>query len=203
MGFTVPSAVTVDAVSSYLAVSPLPDLRGASPTHGLCRCKQRQSPEPSAVCSLLHFPLPWALRPYSTQPLAGILPNGARTFLPIPKYPAIAWPTFRGGLYAAFSGRDGKAAAVDHLAQHKTGVHPGHALDSGNFIEQQMEISVLNERKLAIEKQIKQEQKELKKVQNTLNQMDTLEFIEKQAREKLRMIKPGETVYIDLTKKKN
>ncbi len=47
------------------------------------------------------------------------------------------------------------------------------------------------------------EQKELKKVQNTLNQMDTLEFIEKQAREKLGMIKPGETVYIDLTKKKN
>ena len=74
---------------------------------------------------------------------------------------------------------------------------------SFNFIEQQMEISVLNERKLAIEKQIKQEQKELKKVKNTLNQMDTLEFIEKQAREKLGMIKPGETVYIDLTKKKN
>ena len=74
---------------------------------------------------------------------------------------------------------------------------------SFNFIEQQMEISVLNERKLAIEKQIKQEQKELKKVQNTLKQLDTLEFVEKQAREKLGMIKPGETVYIDLTKKKN
>jgi hypothetical protein len=41
------------------------------------------------------------LATYSTQPLAGILPNGARTFLPIPKYPAIAWPTFRVGLYAA------------------------------------------------------------------------------------------------------
>ena len=74
---------------------------------------------------------------------------------------------------------------------------------SFNFIEQQMEISVLNERKLALEIQIKQEEKELKKVKNTLNQMDTLEFIEKQAREKLGMIKPGETVYIDLTKKKN
>ena len=74
---------------------------------------------------------------------------------------------------------------------------------SFNFIEQQMEISVLNERKLALETQIKQEEKELKKVKNTLNQMDTLEFIETQAREKLGMIKPGETVYIDLTKKKN
>ena len=40
MGFTVPSAVAVDAVSSYLAVSPLPD--------PLAR--------PSAVCFLLHFP---------------------------------------------------------------------------------------------------------------------------------------------------
>ncbi|WP_313568897.1 FtsB family cell division protein [Acetoanaerobium noterae] len=74
---------------------------------------------------------------------------------------------------------------------------------SFTFIEQQMEISVLNERKLALQTQIKQEEKELKKVKNTLNQMDTLEFIEKQAREKLGMIKPGETVYIDLTKKKN
>ena len=72
MGFTVPSAVTVDAVSSYLAVSPLPD--------PLAR--------PSAVCSLLHFPLPWVLRPYSTQPLTGILPCGARTFLPMPQLPA-------------------------------------------------------------------------------------------------------------------
>ena len=50
---------------------------------------------------------------------------------------------------------------------------------------------------------IEQIENDLKKVKNTLNQMDTLEFIEKQAREKLGMIKPGETVYIDLTKKKN
>ncbi len=71
------------------------------------------------------------------------------------------------------------------------------------FVEQQVEISVLKERKLGIEKQIKQEEKELKKLQNTLNQMDTPQFIEKQAREQLGMIKPGETVYIDLTKKKN
>ena len=60
MGFTVPSAVTVDAVSSYLAVSPLPD-----PLAG-----------PSAVCFLLHFPDPrgrWAL--------PTTVPCGARTFL--------------------------------------------------------------------------------------------------------------------------
>ena len=92
MGFTVPSAVTVDAVSSYLAVSPLPDPLEVA------------SKGPSAVYSLLHFPLPWSLNfrlaTYSTQPLTGILPYGARTFLPILAYPAIAWPTFRGRLYA-------------------------------------------------------------------------------------------------------
>ncbi len=40
------SPVASPAVSSYLAVSPLPDLLA----------------EPSAVCSLLHFPSPWANR---------------------------------------------------------------------------------------------------------------------------------------------
>ena len=71
------------------------------------------------------------------------------------------------------------------------------------FIEQQMEISILKERKQTLETQMKNEEKELKKVKVALDKMDTIEFIEKQAREKLGMIKPGETVYIDLTKKKN
>lgn len=59
--------------------------------------------KPGAIGGLLSVPLSVALglATYSTQPLAGILPNGARTFLPIPKYPAIAWPTFRGGLYVS------------------------------------------------------------------------------------------------------
>ena len=52
--------VTTSAVSSYLAVSPLPD-----PTNG-----------PSAVCSLLHFPSALA-----AQTLSGTLPCAARTFL--------------------------------------------------------------------------------------------------------------------------
>jgi hypothetical protein len=66
MGFTVPLNVTASAVSSYLAVSPLP-VRLATP---------------SAVYSLLHFP-----SPCDAQPLAGIPPCGARTFLPAPKLP--------------------------------------------------------------------------------------------------------------------
>ena len=71
------------------------------------------------------------------------------------------------------------------------------------FIEQQIEISILKERKQTLETQMKNEEKELKKVKVALDKMDTIEFIEKQAREKLGMIKPGETVYIDLIKKKN
>jgi hypothetical protein len=52
--------VTSSAVRSYRTVSPLPVLPG----------------EPSAVCSLLHFP-----SPRDARPLAGTLPCGARTFL--------------------------------------------------------------------------------------------------------------------------
>jgi hypothetical protein len=52
--------VTRSAVRSYRTVSPLPVL----------------PEEPSAVCSLLHFP-----SPRDARPLAGTLPCGARTFL--------------------------------------------------------------------------------------------------------------------------
>ena len=55
--------VTRGAVRSYRTVSPLPVL----------------PEEPSAVCSLLHFPSPRGARP-----LAGTLPCGARTFLERP-----------------------------------------------------------------------------------------------------------------------
>ena len=87
MGFSVPSAVTVDAVSSYLAVSPLPFQANLN-LGGLF----------SVALSVA-----LGLATYSTQPLAGILPCGARTFLPILAYPAIAWPTFREELSHAGS----------------------------------------------------------------------------------------------------
>ena len=54
------TSVTRGAVRSYRTLSPLPVLPG----------------EPSAVCSLLHFP-----SPCDARPLAGTLPCGARTFL--------------------------------------------------------------------------------------------------------------------------
>ncbi len=58
--------ITADAVSSYLAISPLPALASLG---GIF---------------LLHFPSPWTktyASAYSARPLAGILLYGARTFL--------------------------------------------------------------------------------------------------------------------------
>ena len=87
MGFSVPPDVTADAVGSYPTVSPLP---------------VRVTPD---LGGLLSVPLSVALglATYSARSLTGILPCGARTFLPphwvSPPQPAIAWPTFRGGLY--------------------------------------------------------------------------------------------------------
>jgi hypothetical protein len=54
-----------------------PEQRALRPTllKGLCRLAAAKS-EPSAVCSLLHFP-----SPHGARPLAGILLCGARTFL--------------------------------------------------------------------------------------------------------------------------
>ena len=74
MGFAVPSAVTVDAVSSYLAVSPLPFQANLN-LGGLF----------SVALSVA-----LGLATYSTQPLTGIPPCGARTFLPTSKLPSIS-----------------------------------------------------------------------------------------------------------------
>ena len=57
MGFAMAFIVTNKAVSSYLAFSTLPALE-------------------QAVCFLWHFP-----SGHPAPPLAGILPDGARTFL--------------------------------------------------------------------------------------------------------------------------
>jgi len=63
--------VATSAVSSYLAISTLPDLLA----------------QPSAVYFLWHFPSPRGVRP-----LAGILLCGARTFLPAHMDAATVWP---------------------------------------------------------------------------------------------------------------
>jgi len=63
MGFTLPPDVAIGAVRSYRTISPLPDALSGN----------------RAVYFLLHFPSARA-----AQVLPGILPYGARTFLPAP-----------------------------------------------------------------------------------------------------------------------
>ena len=83
-------SVARNAVGSYPAVlRPSAPLAGHAPFHHrlirrpsryksetLRPCGRKVGRQPSAVCSLWHFP-----SPHSVRPLAGILPCGARTFL--------------------------------------------------------------------------------------------------------------------------
>ena len=83
MGFTLPRRVATRAVRSYRTISPLP--------------------AKLAVYFLWHFP--WAHAP---QVLPGILPAGARTFLPLAR--AIVWPTPPGSLRIQGLGSKGFAS---------------------------------------------------------------------------------------------
>jgi cell division protein DivIC len=55
------------------------------------------------------------------------------------------------------------------------------------------EIKNLNE-------QIKQEEESIKNVKKEIENYKTDEYIEKIARERLKMVKPGEIIYIDINK---
>ena len=68
------------------------------------------------------------------------------------------------------------------------------------YIEQGMQIAELRERQQEILNQQKVEEKEIERLEKILSQVGSMEFIERQARERLGMIKPGETIYIDLNR---
>ena len=85
--------VATSAVSSYLAISPLPVcfqyLRGLSPPlflGGFASLAVGEAGK-SAVYFLWHFP-----SPHGVRPLAGILLCGARTFLSVLVDAATVWP---------------------------------------------------------------------------------------------------------------
>ena len=71
------------------------------------------------------------------------------------------------------------------------------------LIEQQGDINQLKREKQAVLEEIEKEEKALKKMQQMAKKTQSLDYIEKQAREKLGMVLPGETVYIDIGKNKN
>ncbi|WP_099190915.1 FtsB family cell division protein [Tepidibacter mesophilus] len=60
--------------------------------------------------------------------------------------------------------------------------------------EYKKKITVLNE-------QIKQEDKNIKKAKKEIENYKTDDYIEKIARERLKMVKPGEIIYIDINKR--
>ena len=68
------------------------------------------------------------------------------------------------------------------------------------YIEQGMQIAELRERQQEILNQQKVEEKEIERLEKILSKVGSMEFIERQARERLGMIKPGETIYIDLNR---
>ena len=68
------------------------------------------------------------------------------------------------------------------------------------LIEQQADINQLKKEKQAVLEEIEKEEKDLKKMQQLSKQTKSLDYIERQAREKLGMVMPDETVYIDIGK---
>lgn len=75
------------------------------------------------------------------------------------------------------------------------------------FINQQGMINKLNaerKEKETIIQGLKQEINEMEKEKELINSPDHInEYVEKVAREELKMIKPGETIYIDKNKQEN
>lgn len=53
------------------------------------------------------------------------------------------------------------------------------------------------------EKEIEVLQSKIKEINSEIKQSDSLEFIEKVAREELRMVKPREIIYVDKNKNKD
>lgn len=68
------------------------------------------------------------------------------------------------------------------------------------FLQQQMDIAKLYKEKEEIESRIQSEQREIDSLKRSLEMTESLEFIERQARETLGMVKSGEKVYVDLAK---
>ncbi len=71
------------------------------------------------------------------------------------------------------------------------------------FISQQKTMRELKAEKLQKEKDIISLEKEIKQLDNKKEHSDSLEFVEKVARDELNMVKPREIIYIDRNKNKN
>ncbi|NLX62150.1 MAG: septum formation initiator family protein [Tissierellia bacterium] len=71
------------------------------------------------------------------------------------------------------------------------------------LIGQSMMMRELNSRKEEVEKEIAQLEEEIKELEKEIKNKDSLESIEKVARDELKLVKPREIIYIDKNKEKN
>ncbi len=71
------------------------------------------------------------------------------------------------------------------------------------LISQSILMKELSERKLKEEQEITKLEKEIKELQEQIEKKDSLEFVEKVAREELKLVKPREIIYIDRNKQNN
>ncbi len=71
------------------------------------------------------------------------------------------------------------------------------------FINQQKIIKALENEKVQKQEKIEQLNSEIKDIEEKLKYTDSLEYIEKMAREELKMIKADEIIYIDKNKNKD
>ena len=74
---------------------------------------------------------------------------------------------------------------------------------SKTLINQKFMMKDLTKRKIEEEQRIAQLEKEINELDQEIEEKDSLAFIEKMAREELRMVKPREMIYVDKNKDKN
>ena len=72
-----------------------------------------------------------------------------------------------------------------------------------SIYNQERDIEYLKGTYKEIQEEMKEREEILKNVQNELKTVDSDEFVEKQAREKLKMVKSNEKVFIDTNRKNN
>lgn len=71
------------------------------------------------------------------------------------------------------------------------------------FINQQSEIKELEKERLQKQQEIERLNSEIMDIEEKLKYTDSLEYIEKMAREELKMVKPDEIIIIDTNKNKD
>ena len=68
------------------------------------------------------------------------------------------------------------------------------------FTNQKMKLKKLNDKKIASERELKIIQEEVKDLKKKIKKSNSVEYIEKIAREELKMVKPNEIIYMDRSK---